>query len=232
MRKLGLLAGELEETKSLLAEFSEIRRARHEETLRGIEACFFDSIQLAGRWHGVTQCLTQPMMAALNMIALDVSEQLLSEEVVEEEVRKEVSDRLEEFIGWVAEQQFEPGIRSEALSSLWATHSALTDYDVQGMRTFRVAFGFAAGTYAQFGTSTLIDLEIRDDFLARLREIMKSLGKLWCRAAPFGPVLGSAIRVAKAALLDPEPSSLLLPGDEPSEAPPNDSADPASALDR
>ena len=50
------------------------------------------------------------------MIALDVSEQLLSEEVVEEEVRKEVSDRLEEFINWVAKQPFEPDIRSEALS--------------------------------------------------------------------------------------------------------------------
>lgn len=33
MRKLGLLAGELEETESLLAGFSEIRRTRHEATL-------------------------------------------------------------------------------------------------------------------------------------------------------------------------------------------------------
>ena len=40
VRKLGLLAGELEETKSLLAGFFEIRRARHEATLRGIEGCF------------------------------------------------------------------------------------------------------------------------------------------------------------------------------------------------
>ena len=172
------------------------------------------------------------MMDALNMIALDVTEQQLSEEAVEEEARKEVSDRLEEFMEWVAKQPFVPGVRSEALSSPWATHSALTDYDVQGMKTFRVPFGFTAGAYPQCSANTLLYLELRDDCLFRLQKIMNSRGKLWARAAPFGPVLATVIGIGETAFLEPEPSGLLLPGDEASEAPPNGSANAAPDLER